>query len=83
VETLKVATLKALSVAVPSEVVPSLNVTVPVGVPEAPGVTVAVKVAALPAKMGFAPETRTVEVFSSTVSVNTPEVPDRFNASPP
>ena len=69
--------------AVPKGVVPSLNVTVPVGVPEAPGVTVAVKVVALPEKLGFAPEARIVEVLSSTVSVNTPEVPVKFNRSPP
>ena len=50
----------ALSVPVPSRVVPSLNVTVPVGVPVVAGFTVAVKVTAWPNADGFTEETTEV-----------------------
>ena len=49
-----------LSLPVPSTVAPSLNVTVPVGVPEVAGFTVAVKVTAWPAADGFTEETTEV-----------------------
>ena len=51
----KFATPEALSVPAPKLVVPSMNTTVPVGVPPAP-VTVAVKVTAPPAIEGFCEE---------------------------
>ena len=59
-----VATPDAFSVLVPSVVVPSLNVTVPVGVtaPGAVPATVAVKVVDWPKVEGFALEPSVVEV---------------------
>jgi hypothetical protein len=54
--------LPPLSVPVPSTLVPSLKVTIPVGVPEVAGLTVAVKVTAWPNTDGFAEETTDVEV---------------------
>ena len=66
-----------LSAPVPSVVVPSLKVTVPVGVP-APGataVTVAVKVTAWPNTEGLAKEASAVVVSALfTVWVRAPEV---------
>ena len=53
------------SVSVPSTVVPSLKVTVPVGGPgEEAGVTVAVKVTACPCTDGFCDDVTVVVVFS-------------------
>src|SRR5260370_338142 len=51
-----------VGVPVPRTVAASLNVTAPVGVPEVAGLTVAVKVTALPNADGFAEETTNVEV---------------------
>jgi len=67
----KVATPEPLSEPVPSWVVPSVNVTVPVGVllPE-DGVTVAVKVTDCPLDIVVAEAVRVVVV---TVSVGVPE----------
>jgi len=48
VDVVKVATPLPLSVPVPSKVVPSRNVTVPVGVPPLPSLTVAVHVTGIP-----------------------------------
>jgi hypothetical protein len=59
VEVVKVA-FPRLSLSVPSTVAPSLNVTVPVGVPEVAGFTVAVKVTAWPTADGFTEETTEV-----------------------
>ena len=50
------------SVPVPSEIVPFLKVTVPLGVPEVAGLTVAVNVTDCPDTEGFAEETRLVVV---------------------
>lgn len=63
-EVLKVATPDPFSVPVPSVVVTSLNVTVPVGVPEAPplAVTVALKVTDWPSVDGLLFEVSDVEV---------------------
>jgi hypothetical protein len=64
-----------LSVPIPSTVAPSLNVTAPVGVPEVAGLTVAVKVTALPNADGFAEESSVVEVAAfPTVCVRAEEV---------
>jgi hypothetical protein len=49
-----------MSIPVPRVVVPSVNVTVPVGVPPVP-VTVAVKVTCWPSVDGFGEEMRLVE----------------------
>lgn len=54
--------LPLLSVTVASDVVPSLNVTVPVGVPLVDGFAVAVKVTALPCVAGFSDEITAVVV---------------------
>jgi hypothetical protein len=51
-----------------------LKVTVPVGVPEAPGATVAVKVVELPEKMGFALDAKEMLVDSCTISVRAKDV---------
>ena len=51
-----------LSAEVPSTVVPSRNVTVPVGVPVVDELTVAVKVTDCPRSEGFAEDIRTVLV---------------------
>ena len=58
-EVVKVA-FPAFSLPVPSTVALSLNVTVPVGVPEVAGFTVAVKVTAWPTADGFTEETTEV-----------------------
>ena len=50
------------SVPVPIDIVPSLKVTVPLGVPEVTGLTVAVNVTVPPKAAGFAEETKLVEV---------------------
>src|SRR5439155_15144333 len=60
--------LPPLSVPVPSVVVPSENVTVPVGVPEL-ALTVAVKVTDCPKTDGFAFEARAVVVERVQVNV--------------
>ena len=65
-EVVKTAWRLLLSVAVPRMVLPSLKVTVPVGVPE-PGalaLTVAVKVTACPSADGLSEEVRVVAVAS-------------------
>ena len=49
----------------PRTFAPSSNVTVPVGVPEVAGVTVAVNATALPKADGFSAETRDVDVAVS------------------
>ena len=64
---LYVATPEEFNVAVPNAVLPSLKVTVPVGVPDPETVTVAVKVTELPAKAGFMLAVTVVDVFSCTV----------------
>lgn len=70
--------LPALSVPVPSEVVPSRNVTVPVGVPAAVLLTVAIKVTLAPGAEGFCEDTTLVDedAFATafTVCVRTAEV---------
>src|SRR5262245_10501471 len=67
----------ALTATVPRTMLPSLNVTVPVGVP-APGATaatVAVKVTAWPGTAGLADEVRATEVAAGlTVTPTTAEV---------
>ena len=65
-EVAKVATRELLSVPVPSVVVPSLNVTTPVGTPapEVVAATVAVKVTDWPNTEGFVPEVTVVDVES-------------------
>jgi len=50
------------SVPVPSEIVPFLNVTTPLGTPDVAGFTVAVNVTGAPNAAGFAEETTLVEV---------------------
>lgn len=72
----------AFSCPVPSVAPSSLNVTVPVGVPDTEVVTAAVNVTEAPENEEFALETSVVDVFCCTVSVNTPEVAGRFRASP-
>lgn len=59
VAVLKVA-FRLLSVLLPRTVVPFLNVTVPVGVPDKVGVTVAVKVTDLPTAAGFKDDSKLV-----------------------
>ena len=73
-----------LSVAVPSGEAPSWNATVPVGVPAADDVTVAVKITAAPRFDELFDETTEVELDALfTVCVRTGEVlPAKF-ASPP
>ena len=67
-EVAKVATPEVLRVPVPSVVVPSLKVTVPVGVPEPPLVTVAVNVMDWPKAAGFGDDVNvTVEALGLTV----------------
>ena len=64
-----------LTVAVPRTVVPSLKVTVPVGLPVTEGLTVAVKVTAVPWLAGFTEDLRVVVVDALfTFSVTTVEV---------
>src|SRR6266849_1626054 len=60
-EVLNVA-LPPLSVPMPSVVVPSLNVTFPVGVPRVAGFTVAVNVTAVPKVDGFNEDVTDVEL---------------------
>ena len=74
------------SVPVPSEIVPSLKVTVPLGVPEVAGLTVAVNVTDCPDTEGFAEETSVVDVAAALplmVWVSTGEVLPVKLASPP
>ena len=72
VEVEKVATALALSVPVPSVVDPSLNVTVPVGVPELVEVTVAVNVTDCPNVDGLGDEVSEVVLGFAMTSVNDP-----------
>src|SRR3989449_10834202 len=60
--------LPLTSVTTPSEVAPSLNVTVPVGTPVAggAGLTVALSVTACPTVEGFGVEVRLVDVAALT-----------------
>src|SRR5205814_562825 len=85
VEVVKTAS-PPLSVPVPSVVAPSLNVTVPVAVPE-PGrfaATAAVKMTAWPGVAGFTDEVRvTVVVSWLTVRPLAPKPPLRKLVSPP
>jgi len=69
-----VVTPDALSAPVPSVVAPSLKVTLPVGVPAAVEVTVAVKVTDWPLADGFTEEVSAVDVVPFTVCVSTDEV---------
>jgi hypothetical protein len=62
VDVANVATPEEFNVPVPSAVVPSLNVTVPVGVEVPVGVTVAVNVTAVPEFAGFELEVTVVVV---------------------
>lgn len=86
VEVAKVATPEPFSVPVPSVVAPSLNVTLPVGVPE-PGaetVTVAVKVTDCPKTDGFTLEMSAVVVGSGfTICESVVDVLVRSLVSPP
>ena len=69
VDVVKVAT-PPLMVEAPSVIVPSLKVTVPVGVPVVDELTVAVNVTACPTLEGFAEDIRTVLVPAGwTISV--------------
>lgn len=77
------ATPDAFKAAVPSGVAPSLNVTVPLGVPETAGLTIAVKVTEPPEYDGLALDARVVEVFCWTVCVRTEDVLVRLLLSPP
>ena len=65
-EVANVATRELFRVPVPSVVVPSLNVTTPVGTPapEVVAATVAVKVTDWPNTEGFVPEVTVVDVES-------------------
>jgi hypothetical protein len=75
-EVANVATPEAFSVPVLSAVEPSLNVTVPVGVPVLPAAfdTVAVKVTCCPAVTVFAEDVSAVEVACRTLSLTAVEV---------
>ena len=73
-----------LSVFVASVVVPFLNVTLPVGVPETVGVTVAVKVTDCPKLEGLSEDTTAVVVPSLfTVCARADDVLPRKFESPP
>lgn len=78
-----VAVPEPFSVPVPSVVVPSLKVTVPVGVPETRPFTTAVNVTDPPENAGFVLDVSAVVVFCCTTCVNTAEVLARLLASPP
>jgi len=80
---MNVAVPEPFSVFVPSAVVPSLNVTVPVGVPETRPFTTAVNVTDPPENAGFVLDVSAVVVFCCTTCVNTAEVLGRLFASPP
>ena len=69
---------EAFSVAVARVAVPSLKVTLPLGVPEAAGLTVAVNATELPDRIGFALAVSTVVVVSCIISVR---AADRLEAS--
>ena len=78
-----VATPEAFSVPVPKAVVPSLNVTVPVG-ERRNSVTVAVKVTLAPTTTEEADVVKTVALeAAATVTVTTVEVEARLRESPP
>ena len=72
---------------VPSEIVPFLNVTVPLGVPDVAALTVAVNVTDCPETEGLTDDTRLIDVAASvplvTVSVSTADVLPLKFASPP
>ncbi len=72
----KMAMLEVFSVPVPNVVEPSLNVTMPVGVPVLPAIlnTVAVNVTDCPRIAGLDEDVRAVEVGVKTVSVTAVEV---------
>jgi len=80
----KVATAAPFSVPVPRVVPPSLNVTVPVGVP-APAVTVnvAVNVTDCPKLDGFTEEVSALLIVPCTLCVNTADVLPAKLVSPP
>ena len=71
------------SVPVPSVALPSLNVTVPVGVPEVLEATVAVKVTLWPEEDGFAEEARPVVEVALTTCVTVGDVLVLKVLSPP
>jgi hypothetical protein len=68
-DVLKLALPKAFTVPVSRVLPPSLNVTVPIGVPGAEEVTVAVKVTDWPTNDGFGKDVRVVVVSALLVSV--------------
>jgi len=70
------------SVPVPIDTVPFLNVTVPLGMPEVAGFTVAVNVTGAPKAAGLAEEARLVEVAAPFVGVVTDDSAE-FGPSPP
>ena len=81
-ETLNTACPDAFSVPVPMLVLPSKNVTVPVGTPPAPE-TVAVKVTVCPQRRGISDEARVVVVAARfTVCVSAADVLDPKLALP-
>ena len=82
---LNVATPEALRVPVPSVVAPSLNVTVPDGMPPIGGMalTVAVKVTDWPNTDGLTDDTTAVVVLVFTVCVRADEVLVAWLALPP
>jgi hypothetical protein len=83
-DVVKVACPLPLSAPVPSAVAPFRNVTVPVGVPDAAVVTVAVKVAAWPTFVGFGEDVSVVLVAAlTTVCDNGADVEPLNVASPP
>jgi len=77
-----VATPEAFNAPVPRTVAPSLKVTVPVGVPGAVDVTVAVNVTDWPAVDGFSEDATAVAVVPLTTCVTTEDVLDAKVASP-
>ena len=70
------------SAAVPSVVVPSINVTEPVGVPAGVGVTVAVKVIDCATFEGFAEDVNAVDVAPFTACVSAADILPVKLASP-
>lgn len=79
----RVATPPPFSVIEPSDVVPLKNVTMPVGVPPAELVTVAVNVTDCPATDGLSDEVMAVALALSTICVSTLEVLAAKLVSPP
>jgi len=70
------------SVPVPIDMLPFLNVTAPLGMPEVAGFTVAVNVTGAPKAAGLAEEARLVEVAALFVGVVT-DTTAEFGPSPP